>query len=453
MIVTDELYVLPDGENYILYAPLLRTLLTVNRDVVDLLAHLRSGKRLDLDSQSQAVLQQLRDTGIIESTAAQPAEQAYSDDFRPARVTFLPTLSCNLRCIYCYADSGKLTVELPLPIAEAAIDFVVANAVAGNVPNIQVGFLGGGEPFLAWHFMRAAVSYAEARGRASGKQVFVTGVTNGVLSRDQVAWVADHFQYLNISLDGPELIQDAHRPTVRQAGSYKLVCRTVTSLRERGFKFAVRSTISSLSVDHMAQILRHFAEDLGVRRIHFEPLFACGRCQTSPDLAPEPERFIENFKACLPVAQECGVELFCSLVRLDTLASTFCGAMLDNFYITPHGFVTACTEVSSPDEPMAKEFFIGKYDVKVGAFVFWNDQRRRLASRTVMNLNSCQGCIAKWHCAGGCAVKAGHTSSVYDAGPLSSCTIARSLTEFYVRTIAARSGINPPRVSASVASP
>jgi len=325
------------------------------------------------------------------------------------------------------------------------------NAKKKSVERVQIGFLGGGEPLLKWNLVKNIVEYARNQASQFGLSTYFSGVTNGMLSEKQVWWISENFQYLNISLDGTKEIQDKHRPTKNQQSSYDTVIRTVKLLRNLGFKFSIRSTISSLSVNKMVSIVELFCKDLGVRKIHFEPLFACGRCRTTSTLVPERKDFLSNFKKCLDIVQSTNTELFCSAVRLDTLTSRFCGALDQNFYITPDGYVTACTEVSSKEEPLSDLFFIGKYDEEKKAFVFWNERKDYLSKREVTNIQHCQGCIAKWHCAGACPVKAAYHGNIFDPSQLANCEISRDLTEHYlIRLARGQSNMTPRIISQTI---
>lgn len=447
MNIIKELYVIPDGEGYILYAPLKHTVISANKAVVALLRDIRVGKRIADDTKTTDVIDHLKKMGIIDSEDSYPEDNSPHTEYMPTNVTFLPTSDCNLRCIYCYADAGKSSYYLSIDAAKVAVDFIIANAKEKGIKKIQVGFLGGGEPFLAWDFVTDIVDYTRTRADDAELSTLFTGVTNGMLSREQVLWLSSNFQFLNISLDGTKEIQDRHRPCKHGGSSYDNVVNTVKMMNELEVKYAVRSTISSFSLNHMFSILDFFMNDLGVTRIHFEPLFTCGRCRTNSSLSPNPKDFADNFKECLSVTNSRNVELFCSAIRLDNLSSTFCGASGENFYVTPEGYVTSCTEVSLRSEPIAKEFFIGKYDRALQRFIFWNDKKNFLSSRSVSNMRNCQKCIAKWHCAGGCPAKAAHQGNIFDGVKLPNCAITRDLTEFYIKQIARGEQMELPRIN------
>lgn len=446
MNVIKELYAIEDNKKIILYAPLKRLILSVNQDVLLLLQKIKKGDVFSRNKETIEVINKLRKLGVIDSKDNYNFK-TNTTEYKPSSVTFLPTSDCNLRCIYCYANSGTVSKYLTFNIAKSAIDLIFNNAKEKNETEVHIGFLGGGEPFLAWELIQEIVRYSKSNAEKLGLSTFFGAVSNGVLSREKALWLTKNFQYLNISLDGMKSIHDKHRPTKNNKGSFDKIINTINILNELGFKYSVRSTISSLSVDRMTSIVDFFIKELNVSRIHFEPLFACGRCRTNAALIPDPKVFAANFKNCLDIVKVSNTELFCSAVRLDTLTHSFCGASGENFYITPDGFVTSCTEVSSIDEPLANTFFIGKFDHELGKFIFWNERMTFLSSRTVSKMTNCQYCIAKWHCAGGCPAKAAHSGDIFSTTQMDDCKIARELTEYYIKALAVGQGDFLPNIN------
>lgn len=453
MNVIKELYVIEDNGKFILYAPLKRIILSVNKDVISLLMKIKSNEMLIKDEKTLQAIDYLRNLELIDSGESANFHNSTDSAFKPTRVTFLPTSDCNLKCIYCYADSGSTSKYLSFEIAKTALDFIFNNAKEKNVTQVHIGFLGGGEPFLAWELIKEIIEYSRIKADELGVSTYFGGVTNGMLSKEKTLWISENFQYLNISIDGMKSIHDKHRPSRDNNSSYDRIIKTLTLLNELGFKYSVRSTISSLSLNQMTSIVEFFTKELNVSRIHFEPLFACGRCKTNTELIPDPKVFADNFKKCIPIAHSENTELFCSAVRLDTLTTTFCGALGENFYITPEGYVTSCTEVSSVNEELSKMFFIGKFDENSNEFVFWNERKNFLSSRTVDKMQECQQCIAKWHCAGGCPAKAALKGNIFNPIRMDDCTISRELTEYYIKSLVTMRSNYLPQVNANYTEP
>jgi len=129
--------------------------------------------------------------------------------------------------------------------------------------------------------------------------------------------------------------------------------------------------------------------------------------QQSPDMAS----FAENFMACEEICQKYGINLLYSGSHVDMLHNTFCGVSMDNFSVTPDGWLTTCYEVTDASDPRSQTFFFGRIDGD-GRLQMVDEKRQFLNSLRVENLPFCSDCFGKWHCAGECPAKLGH----YDLG-------------------------------------
>ncbi len=407
--VTCDLFTLPyTKEARILYAPRLGFVFSANNDLINLLADLDGLNPDDLNPGQKGVLEFLVKKGVLNGSDEASVVKTFPDQFSPNIVTLFPTNQCNLRCRYCYASAGDLApLSMDWHLAVSAIDRVIVNLKAQEQNFMSLGFHGGGEPLFPWSFIRRVVEYAEERCAAEGLKLAVHSATNGLLGEGQLEWLVEHFQSLNISFDGLPHVQDYHRPLPNGKGSFAFVDRTLRFLDERDFTYGLRGTVSSYNVDLMEESLDYIAENYKTRQAHFEPLFYCGRCKTSDDLNPGFDKFSKNFQACLRKCKDHGIALAYSGCRIESLTSSFCGVSSDNFSVTPDGFITACYEVTSRNDPKSDTFFIGKIG-RDGALEIDEEKRRFLHSLTVDNLAYCADCFAKWHCAGECAVKIPH---------------------------------------------
>ena len=93
---------------------------------------------------------------------------------------------CNLRCGYCFADSGAYgggRSLMSLEVAKKAIDFLME--ASRHRTHVEVDLFGG-EPLLNLDVCKAVVEYGHQRAAALGKVLKVTLTTNGVLLDDAV---------------------------------------------------------------------------------------------------------------------------------------------------------------------------------------------------------------------------------------------------------------------------
>lgn len=413
--ITCDLFEVPtEGPDRLLYAPRLGYVFRANADLVGLLADLEPVHPDTLNDAQRVVLEDLVERGILNGDPDPPVVRQEAGAYAPTQVTLFPTNRCNLRCTYCYAAAGDLPPNrLSMEHATRAIDRVIENILQKKRRRLSLGFHGGGEPLLEWRLVQHIVAYAETRCATEGLDLGVNSATNGVLSRSQCEWIIRHFKSLNISFDGLPDVQDEQRPLPGGEGSFRLVDKTLRFLDRHGFPYGIRSTISLLNVERMEECLTFIAGHYKTRTIHFEPLFYCGRCKTTGVMSPPMASFAENYKRCLDRAATLGVKLTYSGSRVENLTSCFCGVSNDNFAVTPDGDITACFEVTSRDDPRAETFVIGRIG-EAGHLDVDEGKRRALRDLTVDHLPYCRNCFAKWHCAGDCVTRIGHSNY---AGP------------------------------------
>jgi len=316
-------------------------------------------------------------------------------------VMFFPTNKCNLRCIYCYANSCEKGVFISVDIAKAAIDLVFKNCKKDN-HLAWVRFHGGGEPTLAWKQLVAIVNYAKSEAKNMGLKLKLSITTNGFINDEQRRFLSVNMDYINLSFDGPKEVQNLQRPTTANGESFTTVFNTAKFFYNSGVKFGVRASITRYSVKKMNDIVNFFADNFPGISVAMEPIDIAGRCLESGldsyELIDFPKLISEaNFLA----KQRC-IKLNYSALELRFVGLNYCGTSLYNFIVTPEGYVTACSRVCRTTDPGAELFIYGYFDKKSKKFVFDQDKRNLLQSVNVNNMPDCKDCFAAWLCKGDC---------------------------------------------------
>lgn len=425
----EELFVIPRGaDRYYLYAPLRRVLAEANTAAIRTVADYLANPDTEVPPRGQAVIDQLRAQGLFRDPAPALPVFPASVDFRPHEVTLFPTSRCNLRCRYCYADAGFKAIEMPWPVARAAIDLVSANAGLLGSRKFAIGFHGGGEPMLAWDLVVRCVDYARERADALGLDVEVFTATNGLLSPQQRQFLAEHFTTANVSFDGPADIQDYNRPTLSGGGSYEQVADTLQEFDRRGFSYGLRTTITADTVGRMSEIVESIASRFRAEYLHIEPVWQCGRCAMTGERPPSEEQFVREFLRAREKGVQRGIRVFYSGARLDVLTSKFCAAPGDGFSVLPEGIATSCYEITETSDPRAAIFHYGRYVPETDAFEFDQARIQALQGYSVEHLPYCRDCFCRWHCAGDCLAKVFEKSGQDKHEGSDRCTLNRALT-------------------------
>ncbi|MCK4589532.1 MAG: radical SAM protein [Nanoarchaeota archaeon] len=422
MRIAKEIFVKPlEDDRFVIYSPLLRKVSVVNQGFLSVLK-----QASNLDDIPPEQLKLFQDAGVIVREEDIPRPQF--EPFNPTTATIFTTSDCNLRCVYCYGNAGEEKKTISLDVALASVDLVVKNALKLKVPRIGVSFHGEGEPTFAWDIFTKTIEYVREEARKNGLKARINLSSNGVYSQEKLDWIVNNVDVIGLSIDGPKDIQDKQRPLYKSsASSYEAVMATVERFHQENFDFLPRATITKESAGRLDELVRFFALEVRAKKVHFEPVYVTGRCLITNSRSPKPKEFSENYFKALDLAKELGIEVRTSLLNLDGIKNSFCGATGRNFGLTPEGYISSCFEVTSKSDSRSDVFFYGKYNPETGAFDIDEKQREFLFSRTVENMKACQDCFVKWSCAGDCLAKASSEGDLFAQNEYSRCETRRLL--------------------------
>lgn len=424
--MNNDLFVIPDGEDFLLYAPLSRALGKTNGAGANTVnKHLTAEP---LTATEQRYIEELYEAGLLNTEPDKTPVFPSNSTFMPHEVTLFLTSRCNLSCRYCYAEAGKKEVEMPFSTAKSAIDLIADNAGLLGLPKFAVGFHGGGEPTLAWDLMVKIVDYAHSVADEKGLDVEIFAATNGLLSKTQREYIVEKFTNVNISFDGPAEIQNYNRPTVNGGESFNIIYDNMKYFDSCNFSYGIRSTVTEKTIDSMAEVVEWMQSEFNLEFLHMEPVWQCGRCKTTGEQPPSNDAFMAQFLKAQEKAEKLGLNLVYSGLRLDSLLSRFCAAPGDGFNVLPEGNVTSCYEITESSDRKAELFHYGRFETDSQTFVFEQEKIERLRKYSVENIDHCGDCFCKWHCAGDCISKAFDISGSFEHQGTSRCELNRNLT-------------------------
>jgi len=178
---------------------------------------------------------------------------------RPAPIfaSYNVTSRCNMRCSFCEWWKTNM-LELPTKKALAVID---------EVCSLGVSFFdfSGGEPLLRKDLSTLAK-------KASSHGCLVSMNTNGtLLRRSRASEIADVFDVVVVSLDGPKEIHDKIRGVPE---TYDKAIKAIRLLKARGVKVGVNSVVTPWNVEilpHFIDELSHLVDFVQIQPIHPYP--------------------------------------------------------------------------------------------------------------------------------------------------------------------------------------
>lgn len=418
-----------EEEKYLVYAPLRRAAFIANAGTVNFLTALQADKTDGLADADGSLREFLRGVEILDAEPEQPPIKSFIGQPEPTSLTLFLTTACNLRCTYCYASAGDTPKKImPLGVAKRGIDFVLANAVKCGEPVMKITYHGGGEPTLNWQVMTESLGYARKQAASHVITVQAATASNGVLSEAHINWIIANLDSVSLSFDGLPEVHDRHRLTVLGQGSSERVIRTMRRFDEAGFSYGVRMTVTRDQITALPDSVAFICAEFHPTRIQVEPAYQMGRWHNAP--SAETTDFIQTFRLAQDRARQFGREITYSAARVDTLTNHFCGISQDSFALSPDGNVSACYETFSEDNEWADKFFYGQPAADdVRGYKFNLPVLNHLRGQAVEHRPYCQGCFAKWNCAGDCYHKSLTVNGVGEFAGSDRCHITRELTK------------------------
>jgi radical SAM protein with 4Fe4S-binding SPASM domain len=347
-----------------------------------------------------------------------PLERTHTPSFFPkgqlldATICFLPTNDCNLGCKYCFSGAQpKKFGAIPWEIAKAAIDLGTRNAILNRIRTgtgkLVIRFFGGGEPTEYWDSFSQIVEYARERTLAANVGMLAATITNGQVDEEHFTWFKNNIDEVTVSMDGPPDIQNAQRPTFAGEKSFDKSWKFVKQMDELKMDIkAIRVTVTAQTVHRMPEIAGFFWDNLKkAYPVQFEPVYfsEVGRQNTS---MPQAADFIKHFRNIEEMSRaRCKAGKKHGPVGTATRPmairpSAYCDSLEGKgLFVTPNGYLSLCSEISSPSDPRKDAYFIGGYDFATKQFHVSEEGASKVRCGPPW---WCRGCYAQFSCRGGC---------------------------------------------------
>lgn len=417
----------------------------VDKPTFDVISTLEQGNAVDALPYSRSLIDEimeeideLRKEGLFDTPApeAPRALGAYS----PIKSMCLNVAhDCNLRCAYCFAETGEFhggRMLMPFETAKAALDMLIKRS--GGRYHLEVDLFGG-EPLMNWEVVKRIVAYGRELEKAHNKHINFTITTNGVaLDDEKIDFINREMFNVVLSIDGRREVHDALRVTPNKKGSYDMIVPKAQKLvSERGEgEHYIRGTFTAENLDFTEDVKA--LHDLGFEQISVEPVVL------KPD---EPhaindtnvDRAIEEYDRLADYVIECREEgrpfnffhFYVDLNSSPCLAKRAlgCGAGVEYVAVAPNGDIYPCHQ------------FVGDNDFLLGNVlrtdeegnVPLNDEiRDRFASCNIFTKEKCSHCWAKYYCSGGCAANAHKLNGSITEPTEISCKLLKKRTEIAI---------------------
>lgn len=368
------------------------------------------------------------------------AQAAWKDlnnaSYAPVCLTIYLSDSCKLNCVYCYAQpSSRSLTHLSLSSIRAAATIVAENCRSAGIPMTLV-FHGGGEPTDDMGNLSRALKTVEEIAQAHHLKLQRYIATNGVLEPKDAAWLAQSFDRVGISCDGPGEIQGLQRPIRGGNNSLPFVERTVEILHKHATPFDVRVTVTPATYNRQEEIAAFVCQKLAPKSIHVEPIYLGGRSQRNDCFKPEDDlEYANSFMRARDLASKYNVRWSTSLSRPGDIHGPYCNTGRSVLTLSPDGTITNCFKTVSASTAMGQAIGnVGVDDGEVNIDVAKIEQITTMVNRLPQE---CETCFNRYHCTRGCP----DFCPAQTNGPITSsfrCRLSRRLSDRLIREQADR---------------
>lgn len=353
-------------------------------------------------------------------------------------LSLLVAQTCNMRCIYCYADHGDYGGDrsglMSRDTALAAIDWLLE--ASGDRDEVVVRFFGG-EPLLNMPVVRAATEHALAAAEKRGKRVVFEINTNGTLLDDQtVDFLARNRFRVRVSVDGPPSVHDRNRPLAGGRPSSHLVAAGIRRLLAALPDASGRATL--VNAGELEEVRAALA-DMGFGSFDILPASPTGSgeegvaARRRESLTARLEHHGDALEELLRCARERDVA---GLQRLSPDPDLL-GKLRD--VEDPHGrryfrcsAARSYCVVDTAGDLFPCQRFAGDPSHRIGSLGQGLTDRGRYLDSAVVRSATCSDCWARYVCGGGCAFDNQVASgSVFEPDPVY-CDFVRGTIELVV---------------------
>lgn len=377
------------------------------------------GENYNTELVTPSTIKQLSNRGYLTERSQQEerlhlkriAEAYHHRHLKEAAFLFMPTFSCQLRCLYCYEapishkedDTSQAVMSSEhIQSAYNAIDKICESLQKKSPTEIT---LYGGEPLIAKNYDIVKEIVEEGIKRSFR----IRAITNGydlVKYKDLLG--KDKIDYLQITLDGVEDIHNCRRFTKDKLPTFKEICAGVQLALDVGCTVALRTNVDRSNLAGLKELNNFYIEQGWNKNSKFYPYayvthdWLRGKVMMPMELLKAVEEMFCDCRDQRLLNFDFGIDqCFMILLRggeIPSLKPYYCGSSIGSYIFGPDGYIYTCW-----DEVGLEEGIIGSYMPDL----YWNKERSNLwLRRSIANMPQCLECPYALLCGGGCGRQA-----------------------------------------------
>lgn len=371
------------------------------------------GAEVSVSKDDAAMVDLLLSAGILKDASWESEHQCVElmpppQSTQSSSLFLLISQTCNQRCIYCFAESGKYhncgPAFMDEKTAKRAIDFSIERTIEGGTLNIAFF---GGEPLLSWKLVKILLDYAEIHPVAHEKKVTLTFSLSSNLTRlpEDFVEVAEGKRIgILVNIDGLRQHHNTQRPLAGGKGSYDRTVANVAYCIQAGLNIALRTTVTSRNLSDLKSIAKHH-HILGGTEAIFVPVIplTVNGAPLDPCWYPDAQEYVRamteltdngpwNRDTLLPLS-----DYYLRIIERQ-VSRLPCGAPMNHFIV-----------VDTAGDIWPCPYLVGDARYKMGTIhqTCPNSLENKLyCSVDVDSREGCRSCVWRYQCRGSCPLNA-----------------------------------------------
>ncbi len=360
----------------------------------------------------------------------------------------VPTLRCNLSCIYCHASSrpeNEKSFDMNQETAKKTVDFIF------QTPNkaITIEFQGG-EPLLNWDIVKFIICYAREKNKVAKKKLLLTIVSNlSLMDDDKLTFLLDNNVTICTSFDGPKELHDYNRP-YSKGSNYDHLVKWVKKIKAatKEDKCHALVTVTRKSLSMPKEIVDEYLK-MGFASVHLRTLNKLGvAAKTWSKIGYNVDEFIKFWTEAADYIEQInkdGIKIYERMVgyKFKKINEEFdpnfldlrspCGAAIGQLAYNYNGDVYTCDEARMIEDDL---FLLGNVKTHSQKELVTGDEACAVVSASINDQYVCDNCVYKPYC-GVCPVcnYAAYGSLLGNVGRSDHCKIHKAQFDWVVKNI------------------
>lgn len=169
-------------------------------------------------------------------------------------ITIVVTTECNLKCKYCINNSGNDLKKTDISRWNDSSDIIKDLIKISKIRDIEFIKFFGGEPMLEFEIIKDIINNQHLYSSNNTKFAMTINGYNEI-SNEDIMYMINNHMIINISLDGPQEINDIYRVSKSGEKTSNKVIKNINKIKSYNYPFAIMAVLDERIINYDLEIL------------------------------------------------------------------------------------------------------------------------------------------------------------------------------------------------------